>query len=45
MAGMKDILIHRYHGVDLEIVWEVMKIELPEIKDDLMKISKKIKRS
>ena len=23
IAGMRDKLIHEYHGVDLEIVWEV----------------------
>ncbi|MEJ6951703.1 HepT-like ribonuclease domain-containing protein [Natronospora cellulosivora (SeqCode)] len=45
MAGMRDILIHRYHGIDLEIIWEVIKVELPEIENDLMKISKKLKRS
>ena len=25
MAGMRDKLIHEYHGVDLEMVWEVIK--------------------
>lgn len=45
MAVMRDILIHRYHGIDLEIVWEVIKVELLEIENDLMEISKKLKRS
>jgi uncharacterized protein with HEPN domain len=29
MAGMRDKLIHEYSGVDLEIVWTVVKTELP----------------
>jgi len=32
MAGMRDKLIHEYHGVDLEIVWTVVKEELPPLK-------------
>jgi uncharacterized protein with HEPN domain len=32
MAGMRDKLIHEYSGVDLEIVWNVLKTELPPIK-------------
>ena len=29
IAGMRDKLIHEYHGIDLEIVWEVIKREIP----------------
>jgi len=32
MAGMRDRLIHEYHGVDLEIVWVVVKEELPPVR-------------
>ena len=32
IAGMRDKLIHEYHGVDLEIVWTVVKEELPPLK-------------
>lgn len=32
IAGMRDKLIHEYHGVDLEIVWAMVKEELPPIK-------------
>lgn len=31
MAGMRDKLIHEYSGVDLDIVWEVVKEEMPPI--------------
>lgn len=32
MAGMRDKLIHEYFGVDLQIVWNVVKQELPPVK-------------
>lgn len=28
IAGMRDQLIHHYFGVDLEIVWQVVEVEL-----------------
>lgn len=32
MAGMRDKLIHEYFGVNYEVVWDTIKIELPDIK-------------
>jgi uncharacterized protein with HEPN domain len=31
MAGMRDRLIHGYFGVDLELVWEVVRLRVPEL--------------
>ena len=39
LAGFRDVLIHNYMGVDLLEVWNVIEIELPQIKkiiDDIL---------
>ncbi|MDI6810794.1 MAG: DUF86 domain-containing protein [archaeon] len=32
MASLGDKLIHEYHGVRLEVVWETVKEEIPPLK-------------
>jgi uncharacterized protein with HEPN domain len=32
MAGMRNKLIHEYFGVDIELVWEVCKNEVPPLR-------------
>ncbi len=38
MAGMRDRIIHGYDTVDLEIVWEVVKTDIPLIKPQVQQI-------
>jgi uncharacterized protein with HEPN domain len=42
MAGMRDKLIHEYHGIDLEIIWGVVKTELPPVEPLVEEIIKDI---
>jgi len=32
IAGMRDVLIHNYMGVDLEAVWRVTQGDLPKVR-------------
>jgi len=36
MAGMRDVLIHKYFDIDLSLTWSVVKHELPPIKAKLL---------
>ncbi|QKY70682.1 DUF86 domain-containing protein [Lentibacillus sp. CBA3610] len=35
MAGLRDILIHNYFGVDNGIVWNVIEKEIPTLKEQI----------
>ena len=35
MAGMRDRLIHGYFGVDYELVWDVVRVHAPVLKERL----------
>jgi len=43
LAGMRDILIHRYFGVDPEAVWTVVREEIPQFSPLLKKILRECK--
>jgi uncharacterized protein with HEPN domain len=38
MAGMRDILIHAYFGIDYKLVWDAIKIEIPRLKPEIIRI-------
>ncbi|MGI9571183.1 MAG: HepT-like ribonuclease domain-containing protein [Desulfobulbia bacterium] len=38
MAGMRDILIHQYMGVDLEIVWDVSQTKLEDLRSQIQSL-------
>jgi len=40
IAGLRDILAHAYFGVDSEILWDIVKNKLPDLK---VKISRLLK--
>ena len=38
VVGLRNVLIHEYFGVVWEIVWDTIKVDLPELKSKLEKI-------
>ncbi len=40
ISGMRDKSIHFYFGVDIEIVWEVIKNDNPNLYEEIEKIMK-----
>ncbi len=45
IAGLRDILIHNYMGVDLNAVWEVTQKDIPILKAHVVSILKEMDKN
>ncbi len=43
IAGLRDILAHEYFGVDMEVLWDIVKEKMPVLKEKISSILKKRK--
>lgn len=39
--SLRSIIAHHYFGINVDIVWEIISIDLPNLKDDLNAIVNK----
>ena len=38
IAGMRDIVVHAYFGIDEDILWDVVQNKIPELLNDIKPI-------
>ncbi len=38
MIGMRNVLVHSYFGIDINIIWSVIEHDLNELKDQIINV-------
>lgn len=42
IAGLRDILIHEYFGIDIEVLWDIVIHKLPDLEKNIKIILKEL---
>ncbi len=43
IAGLRDVLSHEYFGINYNILWDIVKNKIPELKEQIKKIIEELK--
>ena len=44
IRGFRNILTHEYHLIDLDRIWDIIELELPELEKEVLRIQNEIER-
>ena len=42
IVGLRNVLAHEYFGVDASLVWEIIKEDIPELKEKIKRVASSI---
>jgi uncharacterized protein with HEPN domain len=42
LKSVRNVLVHEYFGIDYEVIWNTIKIDIPELKTQVEQILNKI---
>lgn len=43
-AGLRDIVVHEYFGINKDIIWDVIRNKIPELETEVKKILKEMRK-
>jgi uncharacterized protein with HEPN domain len=38
VSALRNILVHEYFGIDFDLVWQIIQVDVKELKQELQKI-------
>ena len=44
IIGTRDKVIHQYFGIDLKVIWEIVKKDIPKLKEEILNVLKEYKK-
>ncbi|MBU0929952.1 MAG: DUF86 domain-containing protein [Nanoarchaeota archaeon] len=44
IAGLRDIIIHQYFDVDLDVIWDTIKKDIPILEKQIIKIKRDLEK-